>query len=38
MDYQLLGKNVRKYRIQIGMKQEELAEKSRLFKQPYRPD
>lgn len=27
MNYQLLGKNVRKYRIQTGMNQEELAEK-----------
>ena len=26
MDYQLLGKNIRKYRIQLGMKQDELAE------------
>lgn len=27
MNYPLLGKNVRKYRIQTGMNQEELAEK-----------
>ena len=26
MDYQLLGKNIRKYRIRLGMKQDELAE------------
>ena len=26
MNYQLLGKNIRKYRIQLGMKQDELAE------------
>ncbi len=28
MDYQLLGRNIRKYRLQIGMNQEELAEKA----------
>lgn len=27
MNYQLLGKNVRKYRVQFGMRQEDLAEK-----------
>ena len=27
MDYQLLGKNIRKYRLQLGLNQEELAEK-----------
>lgn len=26
MDYQLLGKNVRKYRVRLGINQEELAE------------
>lgn len=26
MDYQLLGKNIRKYRIQLDLNQEELAE------------
>ena len=29
MDYQLLGKNIRKYRLQLGLNQEELAEKVR---------
>lgn len=28
MDYELLGANIRKYRVNLGMKQEELAEKS----------
>ena len=27
MDYELLGANIRKYRVNLGMKQEELAEK-----------
>ncbi|MFR9200096.1 MAG: helix-turn-helix domain-containing protein [Candidatus Gastranaerophilaceae bacterium] len=27
MDYQLLGKNIRKYRLQLGMRQDDLAEK-----------
>ncbi len=27
MDYQMLGKNIRKYRLQMGLNQEELAEK-----------
>lgn len=27
MDYELLGANIRKYRVNFGMKQEELAEK-----------
>ena len=28
MDYQLLGKNVRQYRVQLGLRQEDLAEKA----------
>ena len=27
MDYESLGRNVRKYRLQMGMRQEDLAEK-----------